>query len=58
MACTACIVDKVSYVSGCCKKPLLKQALVAVMKQSRQANKAVGPACFGLGLLALFCARY
>jgi hypothetical protein len=40
MACTACLVVKVSYVSGHHKKPLEKQALVAGAKQSRQAAKA------------------
>jgi hypothetical protein len=48
MACTACRVVKVSYVSGRHKKALEKQALVVGTKQSRQANKAVGPACFVL----------
>jgi hypothetical protein len=58
MVCTACLVVKVSYVSGCHKKSLEKQALVAGTKQSRQANKAVEPACFGLSLLALVWANY
>ena len=33
-----------------------EQALVAGTKQSSKADKAVGPACSVLGLLALFCA--
>jgi len=40
MARTACLVVKVSYVSGHCKKTLEKQALVTGTKLSRQAIKA------------------
>ncbi len=58
MAHTACLVVKVSCVNGSCKKPLEKQALVAGTKQSGQASKADGPACFVLCPLAVFCARY
>ncbi len=50
MAHTACLVVKVSYVNGSCKKPLEKQALVA------GTNKAGRPTR-QLGLPALFCAR-
>jgi hypothetical protein len=53
---TACLVIKVSYVSGRSNTTLEKQVLEAATKQSRQANKAVGSACFVLGPLALFCA--
>jgi hypothetical protein len=33
-----------------------EQALVEGTKQSSKADKAVGPACYVLCLLALFCA--
>ncbi len=48
MAHIACLVVKVSYVSGRHKKTPEKQALVVGTKQSRQASKAVGPACLVL----------